>query len=122
MKSVLILCNQGPIGSNSTFEAIRLGTGFLELGEEIFCQIILYGDAVLSVRSNLKPKEIGGDSSDESFEMVDLSELQIFLVKEDIESRGMHENEIFDFEKPVKIISQNEIGELIEKFDTVFHI
>ncbi|MHA1718856.1 MAG: DsrE family protein [Promethearchaeota archaeon] len=123
MKSVLILCNQGPFGSNSSYEAIRLGSGFLGLGEDIDCKVLFYGDAVLSLNKNLKADKIGLDSYDEGFEMADLSELPIIVIEEDLASRGMTSADLTEFEEiPVKIIKNDQFGELLAQFDTVFNI
>ena len=89
MESVLVMCNRGPFGSNSAYEAIRLGAGFMGLGEDINCKILFHGDAVLSVKKNLNSNKIGMDSYAEGFEMADLSELPIIVIEEDLLTRGM---------------------------------
>ncbi|WP_371806333.1 DsrE family protein [Candidatus Lokiarchaeum ossiferum] len=123
MDSVLILCNKSPFGSNSAYEAIRLGAGYLGLGEDIDCKVLLYGDAVLTVKNNLMVEKIGMDSMEEGLEMADLSELPIIVTQEDMNRRGMNKEELFEFEEiPIQVISRSEISKIIMEFDSVFHI
>ncbi len=123
MDSVLVLCNRGPFGSNSAYEAIRLGSGFMGLGEEIDCKILFYGDAVLSVKKNLNSGKIGMDSYEEGMEMADLSELPIIVIEEDLIARGMTTADIFEFEDvPIQVIKEIHLGEIMVQFDAVFQM
>ena len=123
MESVLILCNKSPFGTNSVNEAIRLGSGFIALGELLDCKIFLYGEAVLAMKKGLKPELIGLDSFDEGLEMADLSELPIVVAKEDCEKFNISQADLFEFEEiPIEIISKNDLSKLIAEFDTVFQI
>ena len=123
MDSVLILCDKSPFGTNSAYEAIRLGAGYLGLGEDIDCKVLLYGDAVLTVRKNLVIEKIGMDSMEEGLEMADLSELPIIVTQEDMDRRGMNKEELFEFEEiPIQVINRSEISKIITEFDSVFHI
>ncbi len=123
MESILILCNKSPFGTNSVIEAIRLGSGFIALGEMLDCKIFLYGDAVLAMKKNLKPSKIGVDSFAEGLEMADLSELPIILAQEDLDRLQIKNSELFEFEEiPIETISIGELDQLISGFDTVFQI
>ena len=123
MESDLILCDKSPFGSNSSYEAIRLGSGYMGLGEDIDCKILLYGDAVLTVRNNLVAEKLDVDSMDEGFEMADLSELPIIVTQEDMDRRGMKKEDLFEFEEiPIQVINRDEIPKIIMEFDTVFHM
>ena len=123
MDSILILCNKSPFGTNSVAEAIRLGAGFIELGEMLDCKVILYGEAVLAMNKSLDASKIGLDSFDEGLEMADLSELPILVVQEDMEKFSMTLDSLYAFEGvPIKIISQEDIAKQIEEFDTLFQI
>ena len=123
MDSVLVICNRGPFGSNSAYEAIRLGSGFMGLGEDINCKILFYGDSVLSVKKNLNSSKIGMDSYEEGMEMADLSELPIIVIEEDLIARGITTADIFEFEDvPIQVIKENQLGEIMAQFDTVFQM
>lgn len=121
VKSVLILCDKGPFGTNSANEAIRLGSGFLGLGEDLDCKIIFMGDSVLFMRNNLKADLIGMDSLEDGIEMADLTDMPVVLVKEDMESRGVNESDLVEYEE-ISIINKSEIPKIIGDYDTVFKI
>ena len=123
MDSVLVICNRGPFGSNSAYEAIRLGAGFMGLGEDINCKILFHGDAVLSVKRNLNSSNIGMDTYEDGMEMADLSELPIIVIEEDLITRGMKTADLFEFEDvPIQVIKENQLGEIMTQFDTVFQM
>ena len=46
VESAVIITDQSSIGKNSAVEAIRIGSGFVALGEIIDCKVIFMGDAV----------------------------------------------------------------------------
>lgn len=122
MKKVLIMCYSSPFGTNSAIEAIRLGAGYLGLGEDIECAVVLSGDAVLTMNTKIDPTPIGIDSPAEGIEMADLSDLPLILIKEDMEIRGMSNDDIYEFDEPIQVISKQEIPILVEKYDTVFRV
>ncbi len=94
MESILIICDKGPFGTNTTNEAIRLGSGFLGLGEDVDCKIVFMGDAVLFMKNNLKPEILGIDPIDDGLEMADLTDMSIVLIREDLEIRGLSEDKL----------------------------
>ncbi|MHA1166716.1 MAG: DsrE family protein [Candidatus Hodarchaeales archaeon] len=121
MDSVLIICDKGPFGTNSVFEAMRLGSGFLALGEDVNCKLILMGDAVLFMRSNLQQDTLGMDSLEDGIEMADLSELPVILIREDMEERGVSESDLVEYEN-IAIISKNDLAKEIDSFSAVFRM
>lgn len=121
VESVLILCDKGPFGTNSAYEAIRLGSGFLGLGEDVECKVAFMGDAVLTMKNNLHAEQIGIDSMEEALEMADLTEMEVFLIKEDMDIRGMKKEDVIEYEN-VSVISIKEFSDVISQFDTVFKI
>ena len=123
MESILIMCNKSPFGTNSAIEAIRLGAGFVALGEMLDCKVFLFGEAVLAMKKTINPTQIGVDSFDEGLEMADLSELPIVVSKEDCEKYSITKEDLYEFEEiPIEVISKNEISTLIGEFDTVFQM
>lgn len=121
VKSVLILCDKGPFGTNSACEAVRLGSGFIGLGEDVDCKVAFMGDAVLSMRNNLKAEQIGLDSLEEALEMADLTDMEIILIKEDMNERGLKKEDIVEYEN-VSIVSIKDFSDIIKEFDTVFKV
>ena len=123
MESVLIMCNKSPFGTNLVNEAIRLGAGFIALGEMLDCKVFLYGEAVLAMSKHLKPEKIGMDSYNEGIEMADLSELPLNLAKEDVDKYQLTEDDLVEFEEiPIEILPKSELAKLIAEFDTVFQM
>jgi sulfur relay (sulfurtransferase) DsrF/TusC family protein len=121
VKSVLILCDKGPFGTNSAVEALRLGAGIMGLGDGISCKILFYGDGVLALKKGLAADKIGVDTLDEAFEMGDLTEMPLAIVKDDLASRGLTEGDIVEYAN-LSWVNKSEVPGLIETYETTFHI
>lgn len=121
VESILILCDKGPFGTNSACEAVRLGSGFLGLGEDVECKVAFMGDAVLTMKNNLQAEQIGMDSMEEALEMADLTDMEVILIKEDMDTRGMKKEDVIEYEN-VSIISIKELNTVISQFDATFKI
>lgn len=119
VESVLIITDQSPIGKNSAAEAIRIGSGFVALGEMIDCQIVFTGDAVYLLNKNANPGAVGMDSADETIEIAELSELELLILDSALDEAGLTKDDLIEYEM-LKIIDINELVELIDKSDTVF--
>ena len=121
MKSVLIMVSNGPFGSNSTYEAIRLGSGFLGLGEDIETKVVLYGDAVMMLSSKTTAEPIGMDALDEGLEMADLTEMPLCVISEDLAERGLTKDDLIEYDE-LEIISVADMPKIIGEFDAVMHM
>ena len=119
IESVLIITDQSPVGKNSAAEAIRIGSGFVALGEMIDCQIVFMGDAVYLLNKNANPEAVGMDSMDETLEMAELSDLELLVLDTALEEAGLTKDDLIDYEM-LKIIDINELIESIDKSNTVF--
>lgn len=119
IKSVVIVSDQSPVGKNSAIEALRLGSGFRGLGEEIDCQVVLMGDAVYLLSKHADPSKIGVDSFDEPMEMAELSDLEILVLDSAISDAGLTKEDLVEFEG-LKIIDLKTLAEIIENADTTF--
>ncbi len=119
IESVVIICDKSPIGMNSAVETIRLGSGFMALGEEIDCKIILMGDAVYLLNKHADPTAVGLDSYDETFEMADLSDLEILVLNSAIDEAGLTAEDLIDYEN-LKIIDIDELTNVIGEASTCF--
>lgn len=121
MESILIICNKAPIGTNIAGETLRLASGFLALGDTIGCRVLLEGDGVLIMKKGLNASKIGMDSLSEALEMAELTEMPISIVKEDLISHGLSENDLIELSS-LNIINRNEIPMIIQQYSTVFHM
>ena len=119
IESIVIITDQSPMGKNSALEAIRIGSGFVALGEYVNCQIVFMGDAVYLLNKNAKPEAIGMDPLDETMEIADLSDLELYVVDQALEDAGMSAEDLIEYEN-LKIITIDEVVDLIENADTSF--
>jgi len=119
VESVVVITDQSPVGKNSAAEAIRIGSGFVALGEYINCQVIFTGDAVYLLNKNADPNALGMDSNDEVLEIAELSDLELYIIDTDLKNAGMTEDDLIEYEN-LKIISVEELSDLIDQADVCF--
>ncbi len=119
VKSVIIICDKSPVGGNSAAETIRLGSGFVALGEDIDCKVIFTGDSVYLLNKNTDPTSLGMDSMEETLEMADLSDLELCLLDSALEDAGITKDDLVEYEN-LSIINLEELTTTIAKADTCF--
>ena len=119
VESVVIIADQSPTGKNSAAEAIRIGSGFVALGEFINCQIVLTGDAIYLLNKNATPTVVGMDPVDEFIEMADLSDLELYVLDKSLKDAGLAIEDLIEYEN-LKVINIDELIDLIEQADTCF--
>jgi len=119
VESVLIISDQSPIGKNSAAEAIRIGSGFVALGEYINCKIVFMGDAVYLLNKNANPEAVGLDNLNEILEIADLSDLELFIVDSALSDAGLTREDLVEYEN-LYIINTDELANLIEDAQTCF--
>ncbi len=120
VESVIIICEKSPIGKNSAIEAIRLGSGFMGLGEELDCKIVFTGDSVYLLNKQAEPKAIGMDSYEEPLEMADLSDLELKVLDTALEASGLSKDDLIDYEN-LTVISMKDLKCLIDDASTCFY-
>ncbi|MFW9951707.1 MAG: DsrE family protein [Candidatus Thorarchaeota archaeon] len=119
VESVVIITDQSPIGKNSAAEAIRIGSGFVALGEYVGCKVVFTGDAVYLLNKNADPKAVGTDSMEEILEMAELSDLELYVIDSALYEAGMTEQDLIEYEN-LKVINIDQLTELIEQTNTCF--
>jgi sulfur relay (sulfurtransferase) DsrF/TusC family protein len=119
LESVVVITDQSPVGKNSAAEAIRIGSGFVALGEYIKCQVVFTGDAVYLLNKNADPNALGMDSNDEVLEIADLSDLELYIIDTDLKHAGMTEDDLIEYES-LRIITFEELSDLIDQADSCF--
>ncbi|MFX1392423.1 MAG: DsrE family protein [Promethearchaeota archaeon] len=119
VESVIIICDQSPIGKNSATEAIRLGSGFSGLGEEIDCKVVFMNDSIYMLNKNADPTAIGMDSIEETLEMADLSDLELYIIDSALEDTGMTADDLIEYDN-LKIINYKELIKMIEEANICF--
>ena len=119
VESVVVITDQSPIGKNSAAEAIRIGSGFVALGEYVNCQVVFTGDAVYLLNKNAVPDAVGMDPNDEVLEIADLSDLELYIIDSDLKNAGMTEDDLIEYEN-LKVITVDELSDLIDQADLAF--
>jgi sulfur relay (sulfurtransferase) DsrF/TusC family protein len=117
--SVVVITDQSPVGRNFASEAIRIGSGFVALGEFVACKIVFIGDAVYLLNKNADPKAVGMDSLDEILEMAELSDLELYALDSALTDAGMTEQDLIEYEN-LKVISMDQLADFIEEANTCF--
>ena len=119
VKSVVIVCEDSPIGKNSTTESIRLGAGLMVLGDIKDCKIIFMGDSVYFLSKKLNPEILNMESMDNIYRMLELSDIKIFVLDSALDHAGISQNDLIDFEM-INIATIKEISNYISQADAIF--
>ena len=119
VKSVVIICEDSPIGKNSTTESIRLGAGIMVLGDIEDCKIIFMGDSVYFLSKKLNPEVLNMESMDNIYRMMELSDIKIFALDSALDHAGISQNDLIDFEM-INIATIKEISNYISQADAIF--
>ena len=117
--SVVVVTDKSPVGKNSAAEAIRIGSGFVALGEIIDCKVVFMGDAVYLLNKNSSPDAVGMDTLDEVLEMADLSDLELYVVDSDLKDAGIEADDLIEYEN-LKIVGLEEVVNLMEQAGACF--
>lgn len=118
-KSVVIICEDSPIGKNSAIEAIRMGAGIMVLGDLDECKIIFMGDSVYLLSKSFNPEKINMDRLDNIFHMLELSDIEIYALDSALEIAGLNDNDLLNFDN-INIATLKEISEYILKADVTY--
>jgi sulfur relay (sulfurtransferase) DsrF/TusC family protein len=119
VKSVLIICEDSPIGKNSTTESIRMGAGIMVLGDLESCKIIFMGDAVYFLSRKFNPEIINMESIDSIYRMIELSDIEIYALNSALDNAGIRQDELINFDN-VKVANIKEIADFISQADSIF--
>jgi sulfur relay (sulfurtransferase) DsrF/TusC family protein len=112
VKSVVIICEDSPIGKNSAIEAIRMGAGIMAVGDLDECKIIFMGDSVYFLSKNFKPEKVNRDPPSNIFRLMELSDLEVYALDSALEVAGIKETDLIDYEN-VKVANMQEISKII---------
>lgn len=119
VKSVVIICEDSPIGKNSNVEAVRMGAGITVMGDIQDCKIVFMGDSVYFLSKNVKPEAINMDDNSNIYRMMELSDITIFALDTALEIAGLDPSDIVDYEN-VKITSLRDIAQMILEADVIY--
>jgi sulfur relay (sulfurtransferase) DsrF/TusC family protein len=119
IKSVVIICEDSPIGKNSAIESIRLGAGLTVLGDIEECKIIFMGDSVYFLSKKFNPEIVNMESMNNIYRMLELSDIKIFTLDSALSHAGITQNDLIDFEM-VNVATLKEISNYISHADAIF--
>ncbi|HMF31851.1 MAG TPA: DsrE family protein [Candidatus Lokiarchaeia archaeon] len=119
MQSVVIVCDQAPIGTNSAAEVIRIGSGLAALGDSVACKVIFMGDAVYLLAKRLNPPAVNQDAVAEVLEMANLSDLPIYVQDESLAVAGLTRDDLADMGS-LAVATTEEIAKFLEEADACF--
>ena len=119
VKSVVILCEDSPIGKNSAVETIRMGAGISAVGDLDECKIIFMGDSVYLLSKKLDPEKINQETPSNIFRLMELSDLEIFVLDSALEIAGIEASELIEYDN-VKVVTMEEISKIILEADVMY--
>jgi sulfur relay (sulfurtransferase) DsrF/TusC family protein len=119
MQSIVILCDQSPVGTNAPAEAIRIGSGLKALGDTIGCKVVFTGDAVHLMSKNTNPGAVRADSFAEILEMAELSELPLYVVDSALADAGMAREDLITY-NGLSVITTEDVAKLLAEADCCF--
>ncbi|MFX1378579.1 MAG: DsrE family protein [Promethearchaeota archaeon] len=119
VKSVIILCEDGPFGKNSVEESIRMASGLLAVGDIEDCKVILLSDAVYFLDKNLKPEALRMDDFANIKRLIELSDLQIYVHDNALDFAGIKTSDLI-LPDNVKIVDIKQISKLVLESEMCF--
>ncbi|MFW9901874.1 MAG: DsrE family protein [Candidatus Thorarchaeota archaeon] len=119
VNSVVIICEESPFGKNSVVESIRMAAGILAVGDIEVCKVILLKDAVYFMNKHLDPGALKVDDFTNIIRLIELSELEIYIHDEALETAGIESTDLI-LKENLKIIGTQEISQLIFEADMSF--
>ena len=72
---------------------------------------------MLLLNKNADPQAVGLDSMEETLEIAELSDLELYVLDTALEDAGMTPDDLIEYEM-LKIINVDELATMIEKADT----
>ncbi|MFW9938809.1 MAG: DsrE family protein [Candidatus Thorarchaeota archaeon] len=118
-ESIVIICEESPIGKNSVIESIRMATGILAVGDIENCKVILMGDAIYFFNRNLNPEILNIDKFSDIMRLIDFSEIEIYVLDEALNVAGMDHSDLISYDH-LKVVNMNDVSKLILEADMCF--
>ncbi len=119
VKSIIIICEESPIGKNSVVESIRMAAGILAVGDVENCKVILLRDSIYFLNKHLNPKAVNMDEFTDIFRLIELSNLEIYVHDEALSIAGLNPTDLILLDN-VKIVDNKKISQLILEADMSF--
>ena len=114
IENLLTIVTKPPYGCEDAYAGLRYALSQIAAGSLELSDTLLMEDGVYNAVKGQKNKGIGMPSNGEA--VSDLLDLDggVFVVKEDIEERGISKDILFD---GVQFVSRKKLAELVDKYD-----
>ena len=112
VKSVVILCEDSPIGKNSAVEAIRMGAGIMAVGDLNECKIIFMSDSVYFLSKHFNPEKVNREAPSNIFRLMELSDLEVYALDSALEIAGIKDSDLIEYDN-IKVVSMQEVSKFI---------
>lgn len=112
VKSVVILCEDSPIGKNSAVEAIRMGAGIMAVGDLDACKVIFMGDSVYFLSKHFDPEKVNREAPSNIFRLMELSDLEVYALDSALEIAGIKDSDLIEYDN-VKVVNIQEVSKFI---------
>lgn len=119
VKSVVILCEDSPIGKNSAVEAIRMGAGITAVGDLDEVKIIFMGDSVYFLSKHFDPEKVNREAPSNIFRLMELSDLDVYALDSALETAGIKTSDLIDYDN-VKVANIKKISNIILDADVMY--
>ena len=119
VKSVVILCEDSPIGKNSAVEAIRMGAGISAVGDLDECKIIFMGDSVYFLSKKFDPEKVNQEAPSNIFRLMELSDIEVFVLDSALDIAGIKASELIEYDN-VNVVNIQEISKIILEADVMY--
>ncbi|MFX0012890.1 MAG: DsrE family protein [Candidatus Hermodarchaeota archaeon] len=119
VKSVVIICEDSPIGKNSAIEAIRMGSGITAVGDLDECKIIFMGDSIYFLSKHFEPERLNIEIPSNIFKLMELSDIEVYALDSALASAGIKEKDLVEFNN-VRVANIQEISKFILEADVTY--
>ena len=119
VKSVVIICEDSPIGKNSAVEAIRMGAGIMAVGDLDECKIVFMADSVYFLSKNFDPERVNREPPSNIFRLMELSDLDVYVLDSALKVAGIKDSDLIEYDN-ISVVSMQEISEIIINADVTY--
>ena len=119
VKSVVIICEDSPIGKNSAIEAIRMGSGITAVGDLDECKIVFMSDAVYFLSKYFNPEKVNIEIPSNIYKLMELSDIEVYVLDSALKIAGIKETDLVEFDN-VKVANIQEISNFILNADVTY--
>ncbi len=116
VKKFVYVNRRAPYGSIYALEALEVVLIGAAFGQDV--SVVFMDDGVYQLKKNQDTSGVGMRNFSPAYRALEMYDVEkLYVEKESLEARGLTEDQLI---VPVKVLSRDEIGELIEQQDVIF--